>query len=141
MRVRCSDQAAWEPVLSYAATSASLITPALEARYPFQAALAQGAPGKLPPSQQGLELGRKGILVTAFGANPDGRGTVLRLWEYAGNSGPCKIRLPSGLNVTSIQPLDLRGRPIGQPIAVKRRSFTVNLAAFAPASLLLGEPD
>jgi hypothetical protein len=91
----------------------------------------------LAGTQQGLELGRKGILVTAFGANPDGSGTLLRLWEYAGTSGPCKVRLPAGMDIKSAQPVDLRGRPAGQPIPVKNRAFTLSLPAFAPASVLL----
>ena len=115
----------------------SLITPALEARYPLQAARADGPGGKLPATQQGLELSRKGVLVTAFGRNPDGPGTVLRLWEYAGNSGACQVRLPAGLDVEEVQPVNLRGEPAGAPIPVEQGTFTVNLTAFAPASFII----
>ena len=52
---------------------ADLITPAWEARTPCQAAFFDGPPGKLPPMQSGLELSRKGVLVTAFGPNPGRR--------------------------------------------------------------------
>ena len=29
---------------------------------------------------------RRGVMVTAFGPNPDGAGTILRIWELAGRS-------------------------------------------------------
>ena len=92
--------------------------------------------GKLPPSQAGLELSRRSVLVTAFGKNPDGEGTLLRLWELAGKSEPCRVHLPGGLSVTSVQPVNLRGEPSGKPIAVENSSFTIELGAFAPASVV-----
>jgi hypothetical protein len=114
----------------------SLITPALEARYPLLAAAADNAPGALPPTQSGLELSRKGILVTAFGTNPDGPGTLLRLWEEAGQSETVKIRLPEGMNAKQAQPVDLRGRPVGKTVAVRNGTLKVPLPAFAPISLI-----
>jgi hypothetical protein len=120
----------------YNAESA-IITPSLEARNPLLAAVAGGAPGVLPPSRRGLELSRKGILVSAFGSNPNGRGTVLRLWEHAGKSGTTSVRLPEEMNVKQVQPVDLRGRPAGKPIAVRNGSFKVEVPAFAPVSLVL----
>ena len=78
------------------------------------------------------------MLVTAYGTNPDGPGIVLRLWEQAGKSGAVKVRLPEGMTVKQVQPVDLRGRPIGKPISVKGGSFKVQLRAFAPASFVLG---
>ena len=119
------------------ALATGLITPALEARYPLQAARADGPGGKLPVAQQGLELSRKGVLVTAFGGNVDGRGTVLRLWEYAGHSGACRVRLPVGIDVAEVQPVNLRGEAAGAPIPVKQGAFTANLSAFAPASFII----
>jgi hypothetical protein len=122
--------------IQHYAAEPSLITPSLEARYPLLAAVADGAPGVLPASRRGLELSRKGILVTAYGSNPDGLGTILRFWEQAGQSGTVRVRLPDGLNVKQAQPVDLRGRPVGQPIAVNYGSFKVEVGAFAPVSLL-----
>jgi hypothetical protein len=116
---------------------AGLITPALEARFPLQAAIGEGAAGTLPPTRRGLEISRKGVLVTAFGSNPDGAGGVLRLWEYAGQSGPCQVRLPAGFDLSSVQPVNLRGQPLGKPIAVRDGTFSFKLGAFAPASFLL----
>ncbi len=115
----------------------ALITPSLEARYPLLAAVADGPAGKLPTARSGLELSRKGVLVTAFGANPDGAGTVLRLWEYAGGSGQCRVQLPAGMNATSVQPVDLRGCPAGKPIAIKQGAFAADLKAFAPTSFVI----
>ena len=116
---------------------ASLVTPCLEARAPLRGAFADGPAGTLPATQSDLELSRKGVAVTAFGTNPDGEGTVLRLWEQAGKAGACEVRLPAGLDVTAVQPVDLRGRPAGQPIPVKDRAFSVQMQAYAPASFTL----
>ena len=114
-----------------------LITPSLEARYPLLAATAQGAAGPLRAAQSGLELSRKGILVTAFGRNPDGPGIVLRLWEQAGESGPLKVRLPASMKIEQAQPVDLRGGPTGKPTPVRNGTFRLELGAFAPASFVL----
>ncbi len=120
----------------YNAESA-LVTPALEARYPLMAAVSDRAGGVLPAVGEGLQLSRKGVLVSAFGPNPDGAGTVLRLWELAGTSGACQVRLPSGLAVGRVQPADLRGRPVGDPVEVKDGAFQTTLRAFAPASFII----
>jgi hypothetical protein len=119
----------------------AIITPSLEARYPLLAALADGPAGTLLPTRRGLELSRKGIQVTAYGTNPDGPGTVLRLWELAGKSGTVRVRLTDGTNIKQAQPVDLRGRPIGKPIAVRNGSFEVQAGAFAPVSVVLGKPE
>jgi hypothetical protein len=114
----------------------AIITPSLEARYPLLVAMADGPAGTLSPTRRGLELSRKGIQVTAYGSNPDGPGIVLRLWELAGKSGTVKVRLSEGANIKQVQPVDLRGRPIGKPIAVKNGSFEVQVGAFAPVSVV-----
>ena len=54
---------------------------------PLLAAVADGPAGKLPKAQAGLSVSRPGVLVTAFGQNPDGAGMLLRLWEQSGTSG------------------------------------------------------
>lgn len=116
------------------AAEPALITPSIESRYPLEAEVANGPGERLPANGSGLGLSRKGILVTAFGANPDGPGTILRLWEYAGNSGACRVQLPEGVETKSVQPINLRGEPDGKPVAVRNRSFEFNLPAFAPAT-------
>jgi hypothetical protein len=122
--------------IGHYAAEPDLITPSLEARYPLLAATTDALPGPLPPTRRGMELSRKGILVTAYGANPDGPGTRLRLWELAGQSGTVKVQLPEGVNARQAQPVDLRGRPIGKPLPVKNGSFKVHVGAFAPVSLV-----
>ena len=117
---------------------ASLYKPGIEARTPLLAAESDGPAGALPVVQSGLELSRAGVAVTAFGPNPDGPGTLLRLWEQVGRKDDCTVRLPSNMKVTSVQPVDLRGRPKGSPIPVTRGTVIVPLEAFAPASVVLG---
>lgn len=115
----------------------SLVTTAMEARVPCQVAAFKGRPGPLPLARSGLSLSRPGILVTAFGPNPDGDNLLLRLWEQIGNDQPCRVQLPEGLRVTRVQPCDLRGRQAGSPILVTNGSFEVPMTRFAPVSLML----
>ena len=123
--------------IGHYAAEQDLITPSLEARYPLLAGMAKGAPGALPTRRHGVELSRRGILVTAFGSNPDGPGTVLRLWEQASESGAVRVRLPEGTRFKEAQPVDVRGRRIGDPIAIKGGSFKVSVKAFAPVSCVV----
>jgi len=116
-------------------TEAAPATPSLEARFLLLAAACDGAAGKLPPTQGGLELSRKSIAVTASGSNPDVNGTVLRLWELSGAGGACRVKLPAG--AAKVTGVDLRGRPHGPAIDVNDGGFDVTLKAFAPASFLM----
>ncbi len=124
------------PIEHYEAAP-GLYTPARERRVPLEAGAAEGAPGRLPVTQTGLELSRSGVEVTAFGPNPDGAGLLLRLWEQAGTDGPCTVNLPAGMKVTTAQPCDLRGRPKANPIPIQGGRLEVQLTHNAPASLLL----
>ncbi|NOX55927.1 MAG: hypothetical protein GXP27_16085, partial [Planctomycetes bacterium] len=62
---------------------------------------------------------------------------VLRLWEQAGRSGPCRVRLPEGLHAAQAQPCNLRGQPEGDPIRINDGWFEVLLRPFAPSSVIL----
>jgi len=116
--------------------SSTLMTPALETRNPLLATVADGPGGTLPTEQQGILVSRPGILVTACGTNPDGAGMLLRLWEMNGDSGPCQITFPGGMRVTSLQPVNLRGTTIGQPVSVTKYTFVVDAKAYAPMSFV-----
>jgi alpha-mannosidase len=113
-----------------------LITPSWEARSPLVAAFADGAGGKLPAESKGLELSRRGVLVTTFGADPYSDKTLLRLWEVAGGGGKLTVKLPPGMDATRARPVNLRGEPAGIPIEIKNGSFATALPAFAPASFV-----
>ena len=115
----------------------ALFTPAMETRVPLVAAASKLQKGKLPQNKTGISLSRKGIAVTAFGNNPDGDGTVLRLWEQAGVSGKLAIQLPEEAPFTAAQPVNLRGEKKGEKIAVNHGKFSVDVAAYAPVSLVL----
>lgn len=117
----------------------SIYTPSMEVRTPLMVARSSCKPGKLPVSQSGLQLSRKGIGVTSFAENPDGKGTLLRLWEQAGVGGECTVTLPEGARCSSVQPVDLRGCKSGNPIPIRNRSFHFELGAFSPASFVFGE--
>ncbi len=117
--------------------NAALITPSLEARSALLGAEAGGATETLPASRRGLELSRAGVAVTAFGPNPEGSGTLLRLWELAGQSGRVTVKLPPGMKADAAQPVDLRGRPDSAPIPIQAEAFEVALHGYAPASFAL----
>jgi alpha-mannosidase len=118
-------------------SESSLYTPAMEARVPLLAARTTARPGKLPPTQAGIVLSRKGVAVTAFGPNPDGPGTVLRVWEQGGNPGKLTVTLPLAAKFTKATPVNLRGEKAGPPILVSAGRFTFPLSAYAPASFAL----
>ncbi len=114
-----------------------LIVPSWEARVPLLAAVATGGAGTLPASQGGLSVSRAGTLVTAFGQNPDGAGTLLRLWEQTGSAGSLTVTLPTGVKYTVAIPVNLRGARTGQPIKIAAGRFAAGLKAYAPASFIL----
>ena len=93
--------------------------------------------GALPPVRSGLALSRQGVTVTAFGPDPDGAGTLLRLWELAGAGGECVVTLPAGMRVRAAQPVHLRGERTGPPIPIVDGKFSFMLSAYAPASFVL----
>ena len=115
----------------------SLMTPSEEAKVSLHAAIGEGKPGGLPVSAQGIGLSRKGIVITAFGKNPDGDGTILRLWETSGADGKCVITLPENSTFTTAQPCDLRGTPIGSSITTSGKNITADIGHYAPLSLIL----
>jgi hypothetical protein len=117
--------------------AASLITPALEARYPLQTATCDGPAGTLPKEQSGITLSRPGVLVTAFGQNPDGEGTILRVWEQAGVSGELTCKLPAVAKYVTATPVNLRGEKSGEPKTIKHGTLIFDLHAYAPASFIL----
>ena len=115
----------------------SLITPSLEMRYPVQTASANTRRGKLPTEQAGVSVSRPGVLVTAFGANPDGDGTLLRVWEQVGVSGKLTVELPFGYKAIKATPVNLRGEKIAKELGVEDAKLTFELGAFAPVSFVL----
>lgn len=113
-----------------------LITPAWETRVPLQVGIAENPAGKLPVTNEGVKISRKGVLVTAYGKNIDGSGTLLRLWENAGKQGVCEVQLPTKVNGT-VQPVTLRGVPVGDPIKVENGVFKTELGKYTPASFII----
>ncbi len=112
-----------------------ITTPALEARNPLQAIRASGKGTGLPASQTGLTTSRHGVLVTAFGQNPDGDGTLLRIWEQAGIAGEFTVTLPGAFKTAT--PVNLRGEKTGEPQAIQSGVIRFALGAYAPASFRL----
>jgi hypothetical protein len=115
----------------------SLITPALEQRHPMVPTFAAGPGGALPIAQSGISLSEKGLQVTAFGANSDGAGTLLRIWEKSGKSGRLTVTLPKGSSFSSASPCNLRGIKTGTAIPVTDGKIVLTFAPYQPISLIL----
>lgn len=116
----------------------ALIVPALEARYPLLAASADGAAGTLAAEHTGLTVSRRGVVVSAFGADPAGSGrTLLRVWEQAGVSGQLTVTLPAAAAFAKATPVNLRGETCGEPSTLDAGTLSFHLDAYAPASFVL----
>jgi hypothetical protein len=118
--------------------SENLAVQSWEARVPLMAAVATGKGASLPMQQSGITVSHKGVLVTAFGTNPDGnKGTLLRLWEQAGKTGPVTVQLPRNMKLQYAVPVNLRGEIIGNKWRVKNNAITIALKAYEPVSFIL----
>jgi hypothetical protein len=115
----------------------SLFTPGMETLVPLQVACSKVKHGKLPVTQQGISLSRKGVSLTAFGPNPDGEGIVLRVWEQGGISGKFEVTLPAGNMFKMAQPVNLRGEKSGEPVQISDDKFSFDLHSYTPASYIL----
>lgn len=118
-------------------SESSLYTPSMETRVPMQVASSKVKNGMLPVTQQGISLSRKGVAVSAYGPNPDGNGTILRLWEQGNLSGELTVELPSKAGYENAVPVNLRGEKTGEPIKISDGKFTFSLKSYAPASFIL----
>lgn len=116
---------------------ANLVQYGWEARLPLLTGTAEGEAGQLQAAKSGIAVSRTGVLITAFGENPDGEGTILRLWEQAGISGNCTVKLEEGNKAKAVVPIDLRGNTTGKKILIKNGAFSFNLGKYSPASFLL----
>jgi alpha-mannosidase len=117
----------------------SVITPSEELRVPMLAEFSAGGRGQMASSSKGIELSMRGVLVTAFGKNPDGKGLILRLWEQAGNSGKCTVSLPEGLEGKTATPVNLRGEATGVPIEIRNNSISVDIKSYKPYSFVISD--
>ncbi|HTK19646.1 MAG TPA: hypothetical protein VL442_09045, partial [Mucilaginibacter sp.] len=86
---------------------------------------------------KGISLSRKGVIVTAFGENPDGDGTILRVWEQAGKSGNCVVALPVESKYTTAMPVNLRGEKMGDVIKIVNHALSFDLNKYQPKSFVL----
>ena len=129
------------PVGEKAIEEEALFTPAWELRQGFLTGYADGPAGKLPVTETGLSLSRKGIRVTAFCPNPDAdqgiAGTLVRVWEQSGQSGEVTLTLPTGFQASKAQPVTLRGEKTGKEVKITGGRLTFALGAYAPASFVL----
>ncbi|WP_316790023.1 glycoside hydrolase family 38 C-terminal domain-containing protein [Pedobacter frigoris] len=109
-----------------------------EARMPLLATTASGKGKLLPSEKSGISVSRKGVLVTAFGADPNGnKGTLLRVWEQAGISSTVTVQLPPALKFTYAIPVNLRGEVIGKKVLIKHNSLSLSLQKNGPVSFML----
>ena len=118
-------------------SESALYTPSMEARIPLKVGRSRSNPGTLPITQSGISLSRKGVALTAFGPNPDGQGTILRVWEQAGLTEDLEITMPAGSKFLNATPVSLRGETLAKPLKIKDGKFSYNLHAYRPVSFVL----
>lgn len=106
-----------------------------EARLPLLGAQVSTTSGKLPATQQGVAISRPGVLLSAFGHNIDGKGTILRVWDQTGETADLDITIPG--NFTKATPVDLRGENPSKPLPITDGKLTITLPAYSPASFIL----
>lgn len=112
------------------------ITPSEETRVPLQGVFYEGKAGKHPLFQNGISLSKKGVLITAFYNNKNSK--VLRLWEQAGKSGTCEVKLIKGSGFQRAYPCDLRNKIVdSQGIEIVDDSFSCTINANQPLSFIL----
>jgi len=98
--------------------------------------MADGRGRELSVERTGLSVSRPSILLTAFGQIP----MVVADCCSFGNGEASRVHarsLPEGINAKSLQPVDLRGRPVGEKIKVTKNRFEVNAKAWAPTSFVI----
>jgi hypothetical protein len=117
-------------------TTETLLTPGLNARTPCWVGVADGAAGSVPVTRTGLAVSQAGVLVTAFGGNPNGAGRLLRAWEQAGVSGDCTVQLPEGFKTDGARYVDLRGQLLEGSPTISGREVTLALKVYAPCTVL-----
>ena len=116
----------------------TFITPSEETRVLLNGVFYDGKKGAAPLSQKGISLSKKGILITAYGKNRDGDGTVLRLWEKTGEKGQVKITLPKGSNFKKAYSCNLRGEIIdNKEINITNNTFETEINVYQPLSFIL----
>jgi len=98
------------------------------------AATADGPAGKFAKTQTGLTVSRPGVLVTAFGQNPDGAGTLLRVWDQTGEAGKLVV---TSRRLHHCDAGQFARRKNGEPVNVRRGKIVLDLKAYAPASFIL----
>lgn len=112
-----------------------LTVPCWEARLPLLAAEADGPAGALPLKHAGVTVSQPGVLVTAFGPNPDGPGTLLRVWDQTGRTQELTVNLPG--NFATATPVNLRGEVTGEPLTINDNRLVLPLHAYRSASFIL----
>lgn len=132
----CSRVRLW-PLAGKGDAAAALAVRSWEARTSLLAATVRGGEGGLPAEASGVTVSRPGVLVGAFGKNPDGRGALLRVWDQTGESGELTVTLPEGSRFTRATPVDLRGEHPGKPLSIRDGKLVILLKAYAPASFRL----
>lgn len=114
----------------------TFITPSEETRVPLKGVFYEGKPGEHLLTQKGLTLSKKGVLVTAFYDSKDG--TILRLWEQAGEQGVCHVNLLKASSFKRAYRCNLRNEITdNEGIEIINDSFQLVINANQPASFIL----
>lgn len=92
---------------------------------------------KLPSCLEGIKLSSKGFRITSFGANPDGSGDLLRLWNTLSLDQNVTVYLPPKTTFTEAVPVNLRGEQIGDPYLIMGGKWSFCAKGYTPYSFVL----
>lgn len=129
-----------------------LLAKGAAARSPVFAAYSNAPAGMLPPTAKGFPSLRQQVPsgfplsvnnldlappLIVFGPNPDGDGTLLRLWNQGKHGGVRTVGLPPAGHFQTAQPCDLRGTPTGEAIPIKDGIIELTVPAWGVRSVIL----
>ena len=109
-----------------------------ETRVPLKGVYFDGEEGSKPIIQNGIELNRKGILLTSLKQDTDKKNMLIRLWEQAGKDGLCTVTLPKNSKFDKAYLCNLREEVIDDfGIDIVENEFSFNIKANQPLTFLL----
>ncbi len=99
-----------------------------EFNYRLQAMQVAPHTGTLPAGHSFASIEESNVVLTAMKQTEDGKGLLLRFYEWAGKGGDVTLNVPAG--ATSATVANLMERPEGAPLALKGNTVTVSVAPY-----------
>ena len=96
--------------------------------YKLKAMQVESHAGDLPQRHSLAAVSNPNVVLTAMKRSEDGKGLVMRFYEWAGKSGNVTLTVPPG--ATSASVVNLMEKPEGQPLTVTNNKVTVAVTPY-----------